>query len=190
MPFSPIHSPDAPAGGIHIGMRKVKSLLAVFVGFLFWQLLRLLIPELEVHPIFIYIYGMIEIRESSEKTMDYGKMRILATVLAVVIGIAWMFIYDGIAPLLTASWLSIGVQIATLLLGALVVLLVAELMKCRAFCGLAATIYLILMVSHFESSMYLFSIMRAVQTIVGVVIAWIINVKLFPYPAKPRPKKA
>lgn len=189
MPFYPIHSPDAPAGGIHIGMRKVKSLLAVLVGFLLWQLLRLVIPELEVHPIFIYIYGMIEIRESSEKTMDYGKMRIIATVVAVVIGIVWMLIYDGIAPLLTGDGVRVTAQVATLLLGALVVLVVAELMKCRAYCGLSATIYLILMVSHFESSMYLFSIMRAVQTIVGVVIAWIINVKLFPYPAKPRSKK-
>ena len=37
----------------------------------------------EVHPIFIYIYGMMEIRETSEKTKENGKMRILATLTAV-----------------------------------------------------------------------------------------------------------
>ena len=57
----------------HIGMRKVKSALALLASFLFWQVVRLIFPSLEVHPIFIYIYGMIEIRETSEKTKDYGK---------------------------------------------------------------------------------------------------------------------
>ena len=38
-----------------------------FCGFCLWQLIRLFVPGLEVHPIFIYIYGMMEIRETSEK---------------------------------------------------------------------------------------------------------------------------
>ena len=67
----------------HVGMRKVKRV--------FWLFLRLLplaadspfVPGLEVHPIFIYIYGMMEIRETSEKTKENGKMRILATLTAV-----------------------------------------------------------------------------------------------------------
>lgn len=58
---------------LHIGRRKLKSIFAMFLGFCFWQLLRLVLPELERHPIFIYIYGMIEIRESSEKTTANGK---------------------------------------------------------------------------------------------------------------------
>ena len=44
---------------------------------------------------------------------------------------------------------------------------------------------MILMIGYFESSMYLYSIMRAFQTILGVGVAWLINVKLLPYPAKP-----
>jgi len=44
---------------------------------------------------------------------------------------------------------------------------------------------MILMISHFESSMYLYSVMRASQTIIGVSIAWFINVKLLPYPPRP-----
>lgn len=169
----------------HIGMRKVKSLLAIFVGFCVWQLLRLLIPSLEVHPIFIYTYSMIEIRESSGKTMDYGKMRILSTFTAIAVGIPIMFFYDWLRPFLTTDLLQTGAEICVLLLGTLLVLIVAELVKCRSYCGLAASIYLILIISHFENSMYLYSIMRAFQTIIGVVIAWVINVKLLPYPPTP-----
>ena len=184
MPFTVQHDPNGHHFHPHIGMRKVKSILAIFVGFCLWQTLRLFLPELEVHPIFIYIYGMIEIRETSAKTMDYGKMRIMATFTAIVIGLPVMFLYDWGKPLLAQSfhiWLEIGI----LILGALLVLIVAELVKCRVYCGLAAAIYMILMISHFESSMYLYSVMRAFQTIIGVSIAWFINVKLLPYPPRP-----
>lgn len=168
----------------HIGMRKIKSILAIFVGFCLWQLLRLFLPGLEVHPIIIYIYGLIEIRETSEKTKDYGKMRIMATFTAILIGLPVMLLTDWISPILGQSW-KIILEITVLLLGTLLVLCVAEWVKCRVYCGLAAVIYLILMIRHFESSVYLYSIMRAFQTIIGVSVAWIINVKLLPYPPRP-----
>lgn len=194
MPITPIHAEeDQSKQGHqehhlphpHIGMRKIKSILAIFVGFCLWQTLRLFLPELEVHPIFIYIYGMIEIRESSDKTKDYGRMRIMATFTAIAIGLPVMFLMDWLRPALTETWMHTGLEITVLILGALVVLCAAELVKCRVYCGLAAAIYMILMISHFESSMYLYSIMRAVQTIIGVSIAWVINVKLLPYPPEP-----
>lgn len=186
MPVSPFRPEgDHPMPHPHIGMRKIKSILAIFVGFCLWQTLRLFIPGLEVHPIFIYIYGMIEIRETSDKTKDYGRMRIMATFTAIGVGLPAMFLTDWVQPLLTAQWMHTGLEITILILGALLVLIVAELVKCRVYCGLAAAIFMILMISHFESSMYLYSVMRAFQTIIGVGIAWIINVKLLPYPPKP-----
>ena len=185
MPISPIHH-DPEQGHHdhhlpHIGMRKVKSILAIFVGFCLWQTLRLFLPELEVHPIFIYIYGMIEIRETSAKTRDYGRMRIMATFTAIAIGLPVMLLTDW-AEARVPDHLRIWLEISVLILGALLVLCAAEWVKCRVYCGLAAAIYMILMISHFESSMYLYSIMRAIQTIIGVSIAWFINVKLLPYP--------
>lgn len=169
----------------HIGMRKVKSILAIFVGFCLWQFLRLFLPGLEVHPIFIYIYGMIEIRETSDKTKDYGRMRIMATFTAILVGLPIMLLTDFLSPKMTTDWAKTLLEISVLILGALLVLCVAELVKCRVYCGLAAAIFMILMISHFDSSVYLYSIMRAFQTIIGVTIAWFINVKLLPYPPKP-----
>ena len=191
MPISPIHTENDPQKQEHhlhpphIGMRKIKSILAIFTGFCLWQILRIFIPGLEVHPIFIYICGMIEIRETSDKTMDYGRMRIMATFTAILIGLPIMLLTDWISPKLAETGLKTLLEITVLILGALLVLCVAELVKCRVYCGLAAAIYMILMISHFDSSMYLYSIMRAFQTIIGVSIAWFINVKLLPYPPKP-----
>ena len=169
----------------HIGLRKIKSVLAIFVGFLVWQLLRMLLPGLDTHPIFIYIYGMIEIRETSDKTASYGKMRLIATFVAIAIGVPMMLLTDWLRPMLTVSWMQTALEIIVLLFGALLVLIAAEWAKCKVFVGLAAAIYVILLVSHFNSSGYLYPLMRAFQTIIGVGIAWIINVKLLPYPAEP-----
>lgn len=169
----------------HIGLRKLKSILAIFVGFLIWQLLRLVLPGLEPHPIFIYIYGMIEIRETSDKTKDYGKMRITATFVAIGVGLPLMLLADFLRPQISQGWLVSCVEIVILLVGALFVLMAAEKARCKVYVGLSAAIYIILMVSHFGSAVYLYSIMRAFQTIIGVGVAWVINVKLLPYPAKP-----
>ena len=189
MPVWPIH-PDHDPGKHphhlpHIGLRKVKSILAIFAGFCLWQLLRLILPGLEVHPIFIYIYGMIEIRETSDKTTDYAKMRITATFVAIGVGLPMMLLADFLRPLLGQAWMLTGLEITVLLVGTLCVLIAAEWAKCKVYVGLSAAIYIILLVSHFNSSGYLYSIMRAFQTILGVGVAWLINVKLLPYPAKP-----
>ena len=169
----------------HIGLRKIKSVLAIFVGFLLWQLLRLVLPGLDQHPIFIYIYGMIEIRETSDKTTSYAKMRIGATFVAIAVGLPMMLLTDWMRPMLTADWTQTALEILVLLTGALMVLVAADWANCKVYVGLAAAIYVILLVSHFNSGGYLYSVMRAFQTIIGVGVAWIINVKLLPYPAKP-----
>lgn len=190
MPISSIHIENDQHNHLnlphpHIGMRKIKSIVAIFIGFCLWQTIRLFLPGLEVHPIFIYIYGMIEIRETSDKTKNYGRMRIMATFTAIGVGLPFMALLDYLEGVVNAEWQKTGVEITLILVGALVVLVVAELVKCRIYCGLAAAIYIILMVTHIDTSMYLYSIMRAFQTIIGVSIAWFINVKLLPYPAKP-----
>lgn len=167
----------------HIGMRKIKSVLAVFIGFCIWQLLRLFLPELEVHPIYIYMYGLLDIRDTSEKTKDFIRLRLGATFTAILGGLPFMLLTDLLAPALGAT-AQIWVQIAMLVIGALVVLCLAELANCKTFCGVAAIYYISLMLRHFENSVYLYSLMRVFQTILGVFIAWFINVKLLPYHGK------
>lgn len=168
----------------HIGMRKVKSILAVFAGFWIWQLIRLFAPSLEVHPIYIYIYGIIEMRETSEKTVNFGKLRIKSTVVALVIGLPTLLLSDYLQSLTQLAWLQNGIELAFVLLGSLVVLCVAEVVGCQTFCGLAAAILIILLISHNINEPLIYAILRSGQTVIGVLVAWVINAKLFPYPGK------
>lgn len=165
----------------HVGKRKMKSVLAVLVGFMLWQAIRLMFPALEIHPIFIYVYGIIEIRDSSVKTVDMGRWRIKATFVGLGVGLPMLSLADYLRPLLTQHWLQVGVELLLILLGVLLTLVLAEKANCRSFCGVAAIIFVIMMVSHSNGERYLYSVLRAVQTILGVFVAWLINVKWFPY---------
>ncbi|MBQ6893010.1 MAG: FUSC family protein [Clostridia bacterium] len=160
---------------IHIGMRKVKSVLAVFFSFLIWQLLRSFFPMLETHPIFAYVYSIVEMRESLQKTKDYGKLRIMSTIIGLVIGLSSVTFSVYLTSKISTEMLRAFVELVFILIAALCSLCVAELFKCKDFCGTAAIITVICMVSHNEESIYLYAIMRVLQTMIGVFSAMIIN---------------
>ncbi len=171
-----------------LGMRKLKSILAVFVGFWVWQAIRLLVPALEIHPIYIYIYGIIEMRESSEKTIDFGKLRIKTTVVALLVGLPLIALSVLLKSFTETAWVELVIEMAIILVGVFLSLSVAEAVNCKSFCGLAAAIFVILVVFHTDDEPLAYSVLRAVQTVIGVAIAWFINVKLFPYPRRPKEK--
>ena len=166
----------------HIGKRKMKSVLAVFLGFCLWQVVRLFFPALEVHPLYIYLYGIIEIRDSSAKTVDMGSRRIKATFVGLGLGLPMLAVAEYLRGLMATDLLRSLIELALILLGVLMALLLGEWLRCGAFCGIAAIIFVIMMVSHSHGEQYIYSVLRAVQTMMGVFVAWLINVKWFPYP--------
>lgn len=175
---------------LHIGLRKMKSVLAIFVGFWVWQLIRLFAPELELHPIYIYIYGVLEMRETSEKTVNMGKARLKATFSALGVGLPLLLVTNFLKSLAQPLWLQVGIEVTMILLGTLIVLCVAELVGCKALCGLAAAIFIILVVAHSDGEPLTYSVLRSAQTIIGILIAWLINVKLFPFPGPQKEQQA
>ena len=173
----------------HVGMRKVKSLLAIFVGFWIWQAIRLAFPSLEVHPLYIYIYGLIETRDSSKKTIDMGRDRIKATFVAIGVALPFLFLRHWLTSLTEPAWMDIGIELFLLLLGTLLTLILAEKASCHAYCGLSAAIFIIFMLTQKDGEPLYYSVLRASQTVIGVFVAWLINVRLFPYPKKPKDEK-
>ncbi len=156
-------------------------MLAIFVGFWVWQLIRLFAPGLEVHPVYIYLYGMLEIRETSEKTMDMGKNRMKITVLSLGAGILILLLTNFVKSFVSPKWMLTGIELTAILLGTLVVFCIAEMAGCKNLCGLAAVYFIVLMVGHSDGEPFTYSILRCSQTAIGIFIAWLINVKLFPY---------
>lgn len=160
---------------IHIGMRKIKSLIAVSLSFVIWQIIRIFLPMLEVHPIFAYIYAIIEMRETPEKTKSFGKLRIKATFVGLVVGLIFVTASIFLSQHISADWLSIVIEFILILLAALCSLCIAELIGCKNFCGIAAIISVICMVSHSGEDRYLYAVMRVLQTLIGVFTAAAVN---------------
>ena len=168
----------------HIGMHKGKSLLAIFIGFIIWQLIRLIFPDLEVHPVFVYMYALLEIRDTSDKTRTFGLQRIKATFVAMLIGLPLLLlrvqIHTGLA---NPTWVMM-LDLMIILAGVLLTLQLGQKFGCGNLTGLAAAIFIILLIYHADDNRYLSAVLRAFQTVIGVFVAWLVNVVLLPYPRK------
>ncbi len=165
-----------------IGMRKVKSLLAVALSFAIWQVVRIWFPAFNIHPLFCYMYAVIEMRDSVEKTRQFGKRRIKATLLGLAVGLCALplsvrygtYAGQGAAFVLT--------DLAIILLGILLTLWLAELVRCENFCGIAAIIFIICLVRDRDTdiNIYVYAILRVFQTLLGVFCAWVVNAFVCP----------
>lgn len=167
-----------------IGMRKIKSLIAIFIGFLIWQGMRLLCPEMEVHPVFVYIYGLLEIRDTSDKTKSFGVQRIKLTLVAIAVGMPMLALRNFCHINLESQWLIIAIDMVIILFGTLMTLQLGEKAGCGNLTGLTAVVYIILLVLQGEDNRYIYALMRIFQTFIGVFVAWLVNVVIFPYHGK------
>ena len=169
-----------------VGMRKVKSLIAVMLAFVIWQLIRIWFPQLEVHPLFGYVYGIIEIRESSEKTKQFGLRRIKATLIGLSVGLAALPLSVNYGAYAGEGAVFLLTDMAVILVGVLFTLWLAQLLRCENFCGIAAIIFVICLVRdrNADINIYLYAVLRVFQTLLGIFSAWVVNALAFPYPKK------
>ena len=159
----------------HVGMRKVKSLIAITITFIIWQLIRIPLPQLEAHPIYAYIYAVIEIRDTAEKSKSFGFLRIKATLIGLVTGLAGVAASIWLTGMTDLSWLKMVIDLILILIATLIALCASEVFDCQNFCGVAAVIAIICMVSHTGEDRYLYAIMRVAQTLIAVFSAIVVN---------------
>jgi len=169
---------------LHIGMRKVKSLIAIIIGFCIWQTIRLFFPDLEAHPLYIYVYSFLEVRDTSEKTKTLGMQRIRATLVGIALGLPMLILRIWLHSRFESEGLLIVLDLAMVLVGVLAALQIAPRFRCGAMTGIAAVVYIILLMYHADDGRYLYALLRASQTLIGVFVAWLVNVRLFPYNGK------
>ncbi len=173
----------------HIGMRKIKSLISVVIAFIVWQIIRIPFPMLEPHPLFAYIYAIIEIRDTAEKSKNFGFLRIKATFVGLTIGLLFVAASIYLTGLVAADWAKILIDLAIILVATLLSLVFAEIFGCKTFCGIAAIIAVICLISHSGEDRYLYAIMRVIQTLIGVFSAIFVNTYINKYPSEEKSKE-
>jgi len=173
---------------LHIGMRKFKTLLTIVIGFLIWQIPRLFFPGLEVHPLFTYAYGILEIRDTSEHTKTFSVQRLKANAAAFSTALLLMPLQIIIHKHFQGASLAL-MDLALILLGVLIALLLVERLRCGGMSGLSAVYCVIILIFHSGEDPYLYALLRASQTLIGVAVAYLVNVVLFPYPSRKQKKE-
>jgi len=165
-----------------IGLRKVKSIIAVAIAFVIWQLVRWIVsPALEVHPVFGYVYAVVELRETPEKTKAFSIYRLKATAIGLALGLLTLPLSVWFETAIANTFLLHIADLALILVGVLISLWVADLCKCKNLCGIAAIIFILCIIRDRNSSVsiYMYAILRAVETLVGVLAAWFANAFFF-----------
>lgn len=147
----------------HIGMRTIKTSLAIMIclalGLMFGY------PA----PIYACIAVVMTIRETVDESIKYSISRILATIFG---GAAGLIVLGFHAADLN-PWLEIPV------IGAAVILTihVTILVKCPDITALTVVILLIIVLNHTQDE-YAYAVMRMIETVIGIVVAVVINLLL------------
>lgn len=173
---------------LHIGMRKIKTLLTVVIGFLIWQIPRLFFPGLEVHPLFTYAYGILEIRDTSEHTKTFSVQRLKANAAAFSTALLLMPLQIFIHSRFQGTSLAL-LDLGLILLAVLIALSIVERLRCGGMSGLSAVYCIIILIFYNGSDPYLYALLRASQTLIGVAVAYLVNVVLLPYPSRKQRKQ-
>ena len=92
-----------------------------------------------------------------------------------------LFLRIWMHSVLGSEGLLVVLDLVMILVGVLAALQIAQHFRCGTLTGIAAVIYIILLIYHADDGRYLYALLRVSQTLIGVFVAWIVNVWLFPY---------
>jgi len=146
-----------------IGMRNIKTGLAVFVCVIISRLLKL------EYPFYSAVAAVIAMQSSVEASFKAGKNRMLGTFLGAVIGYVFALIYHGNIILLT--------------LGVMAIIHICNLLKWKNAISIACVVFISIMLNDGHRDPLYYSINRLIDTFIGIIVALIIN--RFIVPPKP-----
>ena len=146
-----------------IGLRNIKTALAVYACMIIFQLIH------RENPFFACIAAVFCMRDTVSNSISMGKNRIIGTIIGGVLGIIVIYISNlipflyKITPIVTGIGIVIGIYICTLIKrpGAVII-------SCIVFIGI-----MINYSSQIDS--YSYAINRSFDTVIGIVIAILIN---------------
>lgn len=143
-----------------IGMRTIKTAIVVIISYFISTIIPNSLP-------FALIYAsVICIETSVVSSFKIGYNRVLGTILGGIIGLLVAYIpwYKGL----------------TMAIGIVVTILVCNYLNIKKTTAIAITLVIIILLGSDEFTPGVYAIQRTVDTIVGIVIATIVNTLVFP----------
>lgn len=143
-----------------IGMRTIKTALVVIISYIVSSLIN---EELS----FALIYAAVICVETSVvSSVKIGYNRVLGTVIGGVIGLIMNYVplYGGI----------------TMAIGIIITIMFTNLLNIKKATGIAITLVVIIIIGSADTSPAIYAMQRTLDTIIGIVIATIVNMVIYP----------
>lgn len=143
-----------------IGMRNIKTALSVGICLVFFQMLGVS-DGLQAS-----ITAVICMKSSLQNSIQTGVERTIGTVIGAVLGILALFAIEG-----TSYWLSSLIVI----LGVALIIYLCNVFKIQASVVISIVVFLIILVGEKNLSPVLYGLMRLVETVFGIIAAYLVN---------------
>lgn len=144
-----------------IGMRTLKTLVALGITFLIAWLVNY------DTPFYAGIAAILTIQPTPKKSIEYGKQRMVGTLVAGVISVLMVLVY-GYMPHKLLEYLC-------LIIAVLIGFILCNLIKCKSSCAICGIVILAVMINHLTQDKYYYVISRVIETLVGIIVATGVN---------------
>lgn len=143
-----------------LGMRNIKTAISVFICIV---VLRLFTDN---SPFYACIAAVITMQNTMENSIKVGISRMIGTLVGATVGVVLSTIYSN-STILTA-------------LGIVLVIYIANFLKKSSSTAIACIVYLAIMVNMKYTTPFYYSLMRVIETFLGIIVAVIVNITVFP----------
>lgn len=143
-----------------VGMRNIKTAIAVFICLIISHLLKL------EYPFYAAIAAIISMQSSVEGSYQVGKNRMLGTLIGGVVGYGCALISPG-NPVIASVGLILVIYICTLL-------------EWKGSVSIAGIVFLAIMVNLKGKPPLQYSVNRVVDTFIGIIVSLLVNYLIFP----------
>jgi len=158
--------PEATPDHIHIGLRTIKTVVAVFIAAMLCYL-RDSWPALAMMAVVICMQA------STEKTIIMSLNRTLATVIGGVFGMGTVFLADvtGLYHIVPLYYLAVSVVM-------ILVILLTLYIKKPSITALSCVVLISVAISRGLDSPYIGAMNRVIDTLIGIGAALLVNITL------------
>lgn len=146
-----------------IGLRNIKTALAVCICMLIFQLIN------RENPFFACIAAVFCMKDTVASSVSMGKNRIIGTIIGGILGIIVIYISDLVPFLYKITPIVTG-------LGIVIVIYICTLIKRNGSVIISCIVFIGIMINYSSQvDSYLYAINRSFDTFIGIIVAILIN---------------
>jgi len=148
-------------GGIHIGMRNIKTGLSVLICLMLYHLAG------REGCLIATVSAIICMQDNVEKSLINGRNRLYGTVIGAIQGMAFLYVDYYVA--------NAYLKLVLTAIGVMLLILFCNLLRRNDTIVIACMVFLAIMLGSSTQSPFVYSANRLLDTFIGVAIAVVIN---------------